>query len=157
MKRAMLTISAAMGLVLLGMQGPARSDCPPAGGNCPPFLDPVACIWATEMGTTCELGTLVNCACAAGKCSSGESRVPLDAGYELIMYSSRPEGCCADISWGLCFEYATRPCYRRYKCKPLNEFLDCDGFNPCTYSEDGTMNMTGWFTSLGSQCCVDMQ
>lgn len=160
MKRAMGTVLAATALVLMGSDGAVRSDCPPVSGSCPPLAGPLACIWFLELDGPCNHGNLANCECnsSKGECSSDESHVALNSGYVLLLSRARPEGCCANISpWGFCFQFDTRPCYKVLICEPLIMALDCDENNPCGPYEVGITNMTGWFTSLGSQCCVDSQ
>ncbi|GJQ27616.1 MAG: hypothetical protein HBSAPP02_26480 [Phycisphaerae bacterium] len=104
MRRARWTMLAVAGLVLMGSDGAVRSDCPQSGAwNCVPLSNPM-CIWAVEMGTTCELGNLASCGCVSGSCTSDEQHVPQYAGYELLLYRMRPAGCCKDISWGYCFQ-----------------------------------------------------
>lgn len=161
MKRAMGTVLAATALVLMGSDGAVRSDCPPVSGNCPPTPAEVSCVWNPINDDTCfDIVSSYCNACNQGSCSMPLRTIGLQIQSNYQLGSGlRPEGCCADISWGVCYQWETKACYIAYQCVTISGGTSCSKPNDLCNSwvSVGTTMRTGFWSVDNSSCCVEMQ
>lgn len=161
MKRWFTFISFTFAVALVGNPSPSAS-CPTqaCSGN-------GICVWGAVTAGVCEGVSFSGGACYCpptieldSNCTLSFMGVPYASESNGLLHTNydRPDGTCAEIPCGTCYEYETdRACYDLYRCLNASGNTICPPTQPksCDYRFDHTEYRSGWWR-LGGQCCINV-